>query len=327
MNTLTPPHNPTDLSNNHPVALDRQTGRLRRAVWIAFGGLILISLTFAGYYYWDRYAHPGDRTPMEISITLLEEQVRTNPSAIEPRLALAEVYISSQSYQKAIEQAQQVLHAYPDNQQAVLLLGIAFVLDNELAPGIAALEQFTTTGRKSPTAGTDSTLQTGLYYLGTAYLQNGQAAAAVPVLEEALAISSIDADTLFQLGLAYSQLGQHHQAISNYHQATSFVPDFYDAYQEMERSYLATGEADLALYSRGMQKFALEDYSQALSDLQTVVQKQPDFAPAWLGLGLVQERLGDLQAAQQSLQQAQVLDPDNFVISSSLARLEGSLIR
>jgi tetratricopeptide (TPR) repeat protein len=301
------------------------TRRLTRAVWAAFLLLLGAALAFAGYYYWDRYVHIGDQSPLEKGIAELEAQVRASPTETGPRLALAELYLSNQRYDDALEQAEQVLEAYPDNERAMFTAGLAYTLNGELEKGASLLEDFAARRRGLPAASQDVALETALYYLGSSYIELDRPQEAIGALEEALRINPTDADARYQLGLAQQRSGDCAAALESLHTAAAFVPDFAEAYHAMEPCYAQLNMPDHALYARGMVSYAAKDFPRAADQLGEAAQRLPDFAPAHTGLGLALEELGDLQGAKASLERATALDAQSFIARNALGRVNAAL--
>lgn len=296
--------------------------QLNRLVWLVLAAVLLVIVAFSGYYYWDRYIHLGDRSPLEIGVEHLEEMVRENPQDPQARVALAQYYFENGLYEKAIEQSQQLLAAYPDNDNALFVLGMSYIQSEQTEAAFEPLLQFAAIRRESPLARTDMVLETALYFLGQSYVETDQPDKAIELLQEALLINAADADAMYQLGLAYAMQGRHEEAVTQYEEAVRFVPNFIEAYQGMIASYGAMGMADHVTYARGMEAFSLQDYETARTHLETAAANLPDFAPAFVGLGLVQEQLGDLPGAQANFEYALELDPGNFMATHALGRVQ-----
>jgi tetratricopeptide (TPR) repeat protein len=281
-----------------------------------------VALAFAGFYYWDRYIHLNDSTPLDQDVEALQTQVKAYPDAPEPRLALAETYLNKQRYAEAIDQASQVLQAYPQSDRALLVLGLANSFSGNLESGVTFLERFVGIHKETSTAEIDPVLELALYYLGNNYLQLERPGDAVRVLSEAVSITPSDADALNLLGLASQVLGKHEDALLYFEHAVRFVPDFSEAYAGMIDSYTALNRPDYAEYARGMQAFSQKDYPQARDLLSSAIERLPDFAPAYTGLGLTYEMLGDLPAAQTVLERAVGIEESNFIASNALLRVK-----
>ena len=299
--------------------------RLGRSVLIAAVALAAIIVAFGIYYYRDRYTAPADVPESPSALQLLEEKVRTDPKDADARLNLAENYLLNRRYSDAVAQAQQVAQAYPKKDRALLIIGVANNMDKQPGRALEPLQKFIKLHEKAPTAMLDSALQSALYFLAESYLQLDKPASAVKPLKQALAINSTDADSLYQLGLAYARLEKHKQAITVLEKATMLVPDYTEAYQALATSYAALGQADLAAYANAMVAYSSKDYEAARDGLVAVVARQKDFTPAYLGLGLSYEQLGELKDAQATLKLALRQDPGNIAVTQALGRVDAAM--
>lgn len=294
---------------------------LRRMVLLMLLAFILVTVAFAAYYYWDRYVHLGDETPLERGAAHLEQLVGENPANPDARLALGEYYIQSEDFAGAMEQAQAVLKAYPDHAGALLVLGVATTLAGDAQAAVDPLESFAAQRRDEPMAGLDTNLEAALYYLGVNFVSLNQPEKAIAVLSEALTIEPTDADAMYKLGTAHALLGMHPEAIAQYHEAVRFVPEFIEAYQAMAASYEALGQLAEAEYARGMEAFSMRAYDQARQSLEEAAVALPEFVPLHLGLGLTYEQLGEAALARTHLHEALSLDPENFYAAIVLDRI------
>lgn len=294
---------------------------------LVLGLLAAVVLTlgaFAAYYYWDRYVAIGDQSPVERNIAHLEQMVRKNPQDAETRLSLAQYYLENTMDAKALDQARQILEAYPDSEGALFVVGVAYGRTGQPQAALEPLEKLATIRRKAPMAGIDTILQATAYYLGENYLKLNLLEKAIAVLKEALAIEHTDADALYQLGVAYAQSGQHQLAVEQWQQAVLFVPDHTDAYRQLADSYDALSMPDHATYARAMAAYSTKDYAQARTALEQAVKRLPDFPAVHLGLGLTYENLKEFQLATQSYQRVLELDPHNLVATYGLERIHAT---
>ncbi len=299
--------------------------RLRRAVWGVAIALVAAVLLFAGFYTWDRYLAPDDKSPLELQVEGLEEAVRQDPQNPDLRVSLAESYLRAGEPERALEQSTQVLKADPEHTGALWVTGVALVRLGRPQEAIEPLEAFVEIRKENPMAHVDTALEAAYYYLGTSYLQLDRPADAVAALQAALKIVRYDADAIYQLALAYQAQGEHEKALEQLHNAVRFVPDFSEAYSAMIVSYQALGDEGGQAYARGMQAFSTRDFQTAKAELEQATQQLPEFSPAFLGLGLTYEQLGDLAAAEQAVRRALELDPNNLAAQQALGRIQASM--
>ena len=298
------------------------TQTIQRAFWIVLALLLVVLLSFAGYYVWDRYSHAEGQTPAEQEVARMETAVHEQPRDPELRILLAESYLHVARYEEALEQADQVLRQHPEHASAVLIAGIANVRLDRPEEALEPLRRFVALRKDGPMARTDTALEAAYYYLGESFVRLGRPAEAIQPLEAALRISPVDADALYQLGLAYHGEGQAERAVQNYQKAVRLVPDFAEAYQAMIDSYSALNQTDHVTYARGMVAFSQKDYQTAVFQLERATEALPGFAPAFLGLGLAYEHVGNLQPALWAIQRALELDPGDFAAQQALGRIQ-----
>ncbi len=300
---------------------DRMLKRLVLLLSIAVG---VVFLAFGAYYYWDRYVRIGDQSPLERDIAALEEAVREDPQDPDRRVALAEYYLGKGMYQDALQQADEVLQAFPDNDRAMLVKGIAYVRTADYQNAIEPLQAFIDLRKDSPMANTDIALETAYYFLGESYMALEQPENAIAPLEAAVKIERTDADALYQLGVAYTKIGQPENGLPYLERAVRLVPDFTEAYTAMIDVYTAQNQPDYVAFARGMQAFSLGDYQTAQVHLERATQALPTFAPAFVGLAMTYEKQGNLDAAMQAAETAIQLAPEDFSAQQTYGRLQAA---
>jgi tetratricopeptide (TPR) repeat protein len=301
------------------------TRGLQRAVWIALALVVLSLAGFGGYYYWDRYVRLRDRSAIDINIDHLEQAVRKDPSKPETRAALAEGYMRKGLNDKAYEQSMQILKAFPDDQGSLLVAGISAARLRRPEAALQSLQKLVAARRDQPMAKVDNALQIAYYFEGESYLMLNDPADAIVALKGALAISATDADAYYQLGLAYQASSKPKDAVEQFNNAVRFVPDYAEAYQAMIDSYSALGQTDQVTYAKGMHAFSIADYETAKTNLERVTRASPKFAPAFVGLGLTYEKMGQWDQAMATVKQALELQPDGFAAQQALRRLESTI--
>lgn len=301
------------------------TRALQRAAWIATAAWIAVLASFAGYYVLDRYLHANEKSPAELQIENLEETVHQDPRNPDARIMLAESYLRSGRYEEALAQVEQVSSLYPDHPNALLIAGICHVQLEQPEAALHPLHRFVEMRQDQPMAHSDMILEAAYYYLGESYLKLERAADAIPVLEAALLIRPTDADALYQAGLAYQATDQPQTALERYHAAVRLVPDFTEVYQGMASIYSDLDQPGYENYALGMVAFSRQEYRQAMRHLEKAVEVLPNFSPAFLGAGLVYERLGQLEEALPPLRRALELNPQDFATQQALGRVEEAL--
>jgi tetratricopeptide (TPR) repeat protein len=307
---------------SHASSLSTQT--IQRFIWIVLVALLVLVAAFGGYYYYDRWLRPTSSAAVTrpAAVDQMEQAITAQPNDPEPRLALSAYYMAHADYGKAYDLAATVAKAFPDNEGAWLLSGESLVRLKQGASAIAPLQQFIDGRKDTEAAPRDQALEEAYYFQGEAYMQATQPAAAQKALLAALAITPTDADALYQLGLALAAQGQHDKALERYLLATALVPDFTEVYTAMIDSYKARGQADYAAYATGMQAYGKHDYAAAKTALESATRLLPNFGPAFLGLGLTYEQLGNVGEAIKAVKRAAKLDPKDLAASQTLSRLQ-----
>ena len=285
---------------------------------------ILMAVAFGVYYYSDRYVRFGDKSPVELEIEHLQVTVAGDPQDLEARLTMAQRYYENGEYSKAIQHAETVLKARPNDPAPLFLLGVVYSEVEQIDAAVESLEQLAEIRRQAPMARVDRLLEASLYYLGVNYIKLNQIDEAVEVLSEALEIDGADADVFYQLGLAYAIKGEHERSIEAYQSAVRFVPNFTEAYQGMAEAYDALGMSSQALYAQGMMSFSTKEFTLAQQELELATQGLPVFVPVYLGLALTYEQQGEYQLALENIAHVLELEPDNFNANVVLSRIGSS---
>ena len=297
---------------------DHNLNKLLGQLLVANGVLLVV---FFLVYYSNHFIYWGARSPLDQGLRALKQHVMADPADPSARLQLAALYFESGEYAQVIRQGELVLSDNPESQDALYLVGLSYLQTGDPYKAIPLLTRFASLRRESSLWRTDLYLEDALYDLGAAYIQTHQPELARQSLDLALVIDHTDSDALYLLGQAYFELGQTEKAAEQFLAALDYVPDFEAVYLALsdlgddpdQPGRLAFAEAGLAYCRR--------DYSTALGKLSRVVDLQPQFAPAYVLLGLVYEGLGDLDQASQAMEMVLALEPDNFLARHVLGRM------
>jgi tetratricopeptide (TPR) repeat protein len=300
------------------------TSQLQRIIIGLAVVLVVAVVSFGSYYYYDRYYRPQPKEA-EAAVEKAMQAVRNDPKSTAARLKLSETYMLNHRWDDAILQANQVLKVEPENQSALLVIGVSSVNNGKPADAVDPLTKFVNARKDESMPGLDRQLQSAAYYLGDSYLQLGKPKEAVTPLEQAVNWSTTDADAMYKLGVAYVGVKEYEKAVNMFHGATTFVPDFLEAYSEMSKAYAALNKPALVDYANGMMAYSKKDYAAARDLLLKSAQAKADFAPTFAGLGRTYEALNDLPNAKGAYEAALKIDMNNFTASNGLERIEALL--
>jgi tetratricopeptide (TPR) repeat protein len=126
-------------------------------------------------------------------------------------------------------------------------------------------------------------------------VENGEVAAALPLLERVTESDPQIPMAQLQLGVARCRLRQHARAIPALRKAITMQPDAMNAHYEM----------GLALFETG-------DLKTAAGHFEIVVQRMPKFADARFSLGSVYARIDRVPEALRELRAALDLEPHHY---------------
>ncbi len=283
--------------------------------------MILSLVGFAGYYYTDRYVH-ADEKILDREAAHIEAMIAKSPQDPDLRVTIANYYFESGLTDLAVKQANEALKIEPKHPGAMLLLAQVATSKGDVKGAIAYYERIVELNKDSPMAHLDTRLAGVYYELGKLYTQQGEYPKAVDSLKSALAIDNTDADAHCALGEVYQKQGDHEGAVREFAEALRFDPQFAESYQGLAASYAALGKTAEATYAQGMVAYAQGNPADAAPKLEAAVQQAPDFMPAYLGLGLVYEKLGKSDQAVAALQKYLAANPNDEAASQALGRLQ-----
>lgn len=177
-----------------------------------------------------------------------------------------------------------------------------------LAAGVAALQGDAARAeelyRKSLDSAPDNTA--ALRNLGQLLMDQESFAAAVPVLERALALQPEELPVLTALGVALSRTDQHERAIPLLQRSVERSPDVAGVWGDLAKSY-----ADL------------QRLDEACDALGRVIALDPDRALNYAAMGGLEARRGNLSAGEWYCNEALRRDPAIEVAYGNLAHIRG----
>ncbi len=186
----------------------------------------------------------------------------------------------------------QVLNLDPGNAQALHLLGVIALQDEDSLGAIGLLEQSVFRDDKVAEAHAN---------LGLAYALTGNYGRARVAFEHAIAINPRFAEAHNNLGLAQQQLEEHEAAAEAFRTAVGLRPNWAPYH-----------------YNLGLALLALQRNEGAVKAFSVAVSLQPDHAEAHYNLGIAYHRLGRLSAAETGFRDALAAQPDQYAATQNL---------
>lgn len=175
----------------------------------------------------------------------------------------------------------------------------------------------------SDSSSTDASAATGAAAVDAKYQDT------VSELESKLASDNTNLATLLNLGRNYMRWGASVISVSSSDSDTSHGNELLEKAVGYYEQYLDLKDSDAVRVDIALCKLYEGDTSEAKSQLETLTQNSPTYAPAWANLGMVQEYSGDKDAAKTSYKAAIDNDPNDeygakTYATQRLAALESS---
>ena len=264
----------------------------------------------------------GKSDPLKGQISKAEDQVRTDPNSAPLRVAVADLYMQANRIDDALAQYHQALGIDASSEAALYGLGLAYQQKGDLNNAGAAFTSIIQTVKvNADNAAPDPRLQGAHFYLGEVLRDQKRYDDAINEFRKALALNQSDADTLFELGKTFALNGDNANAAQALDVALAFVPDFRDAYVEVQKLATTMGNQAKADYAGAMLKVLDGDAKDAVPILQQAAQKSGD-AHAYWALGYADEKVNDKTGAQAAYQKAVDINPGEQMAAESLRRLQ-----
>jgi tetratricopeptide (TPR) repeat protein len=141
----------------------------------------------------------------------------------------------------------------------------------------------------------------------------------VSELESKLSSDNTNLATLLNLGRNYMRWGASVLSASSSDDDTTHGNELLEKAIDYYQQYLDLKDSDAVRVDIALCKLYEGETSEAQSDLETLTQNSPTYAPAWANLGMVQEYSGDKDAAKASYQAAIDNDPNDEYGAKSYA--------
>jgi tetratricopeptide (TPR) repeat protein len=303
-----------------PATITNRT--LNRLILLVGAILVIGVVAIVALYAIDRY-RPAGPTMVDRQVVILEDAVRKDPQNLNVRLQLAGAYTVAERYDDALSQYNTVLGAAPNFESALLGRAQLYVTMGNTADAQKDFQTLIDGAASGEFAEEDVQLGQAYYGMAEIKLQQGDAQAAVGLVESALKSNAADADTLNLAGTVYVAAGDPAKAVSALRNAVTFVPTGWaDPYQTLAKAYTAENQPDEAAWASAMVQLANGDTDGAVAAL-TPLSMSAAAADADTGLGLAMEAKGDLASAADWYRKALALDAGNYTATAGLGRATG----
>jgi len=296
---------------------DRQLNRLIKRVVLL---LAIGTIAFVGFYALDRW-RPATEPIVDRRLSALEQAVRDKPEDIASRGTLADTYVAKARYEDAIAQYNAIIETGKADEQAKFGRAGAYMGLGNLDAAAADYQAVVNIAKDGEMANVDPTLQAAYYSLGSIAMQQSKPAAAIPFLEEALAIKRSDADSLYLIGTAYVATGEIDKAETVLRAAVAFVPiGWSEPYAALAEGFTKAGKTAEAEWAGAMAD--LTSGKPELAEPRLLAIANGDAAlDAAIGLGLLYEMKGDNAAATEWYAKALAASPDNAAARMGMSRV------
>ena len=246
--------------------------------------------------------------------------------------------IRERDYPRAEQSLIDEYQSHPHSPGTLLLLGAVFFSDRKYLNCASALEKADKAGLLD---------ERSRFTLAMAYVNLSRFDLARPELEKLASISPNNGRNHYWLGRIDFIDQKYQAAIQELNTAAKLDPGFVRTYNVRGLSYEALGQADRALadlrrsvalnrqqprpsewppFDLADQLFKLGQPQEAEALARESLEYEPSFAKAYFEIGLIEEQLGDTQAAVRALRHAIVLDanaPEPYYALSRVLRKTG----
>jgi serine/threonine protein kinase/Flp pilus assembly protein TadD len=236
------------------------------------------------------------------AVTELKRALELAPNSDEAYRNLGDAYKAGGQSNDAIPSYQKAVDANSYNWLNHLALGKAYFEFGENAKALVEFQKVTELAPDNPMGYGD---------VGSVYLREGKWSEAIPHFQKALSISP-DSPTYSNLGTAYFWLKRYDESVKMYQKATEMTPNNEELFGNLGDAQRWSGHSDQAAAA----------YDKAISLAFQQLQVNPRSAGTMGDLALYYAKKGDASNAQQYIQQARAISPDDIYLMYSDAQVK-----
>ncbi len=224
--------------------------------------LIIIGVALSGYFFYKNRISLKYKNPpiIDQQIETLEKQISKSPGNFDLRIMIAKRLLDRDRISEAIGHLKEASKIKKKSIAANYLLGFAY---KEQDNSTGAEKQFLETlkiAKKEQFSGINTFVRDANYYLANIYEDGKKYKKAIKYYKAASDIGTADSDTLYKIGQLYVKDSDYKTAMTYFDKALMFVPN----------------------------------YKEVLEDYQKAIEKAPNYAPGYYGLGKAYNLLGQI---------------------------------
>jgi tetratricopeptide (TPR) repeat protein len=261
----------------------------------------------------------------------LVKAVELNPSFLEARLLLAELYIRSGDKALAKEQVEAILARAPENTSALLMKGNLRILEKDSKGAEEAFQKVVSLSPNNPA---------GYLRLGVLYNLMGKKEDALKNLQKSLDLNPLQTDALGLIMSIYIKDKKYSDAMSSCERqkakakeskATLAVIEYLEGSIYVEQKDMAKAkehynqaiEIDpnvLSPYVALAGIYAAEkNFNGAITQYKAIIEKNPKYVSGYMALGAIYDQMGDSKNAETNYRKALDLNPKFGPAANNLA--------
>ncbi len=236
------------------------------------------------------------------AVTELKRALELVPNSEEAYRSLGDAYKASGKSDEALAAYQKAVDANSYNWLNHLALGKAYFEFGDNAKALLEFQKVTELAPENPMGYGD---------VGSVYLREGKWNEAIPHYQKSLSISP-DSPTYSNLGTAYFWLKRYDESVKMYQKATEMTPNNEELFGNLGDAQRWSGHSDQAAAA----------YDKAISLAFQQLDVNPRAAGTMGDLALYYAKKGDASNAQQYIQQARAISPDDIYLMYSEAQVK-----
>lgn len=320
----------------------------------AIAGIALVVVVlgaYLGYSVWSHNRTVVQATPASRQIDALVADIKKNPNDIGKRMRLAQAFAVAGRDREAVQQYKAVLTVSKDYTPALSGLGFVALKQKQYTTGERYFRRVVELLEGKVSEGRDAQLEIAYFYLGNALLEQKQYEEAASNFKAALRLRRDASDTHYALAVCFRELGTMEAYRESLENTLMFDPKMPEANYDLGMLMLETkkNEAEAAEHFRvaaeaapnhekprealaqlgsasdrlaSAKKLAKSDPKQALVEARVAAALDPQSVEAFILVGDLWAKKGDIEKAQDAYRKALAVDPEAEAAQAGMERIK-----